>query len=165
MVVVSPEFMRIGSYKASGKSLWSKMAWVRRSTVRHAPCGARAAPARPAGDAQRQAYGTFFGSSGRDAVLIYSSMNYTEVHTLKGALESRGVRCQIRGEHRASLIPMPYAMLEIWLLDSSQVELARAILAESSPSDSPNWACRKCGESNEGQFTECWKCKTARPLR
>lgn len=25
------------------------------------------------------------------------------------------------------------------------------------------WSCPKCGELNEGQFTQCWKCEADRP--
>ena len=29
---------------------------------------------------------------------------------------------------------------------------------KSSPAESPPWVCPTCGESIEGQFTECWHC-------
>ncbi len=97
---------------------------------------------------------------------IYSSLNKFDVYNVRNFLESRGVPCEIRGEHLANLvgmIPIPDAMLEIWLLDESQAAQAKKILAESETSQSSPWTCSKCGESIEGQFSECWKCRASRP--
>lgn len=37
----------------------------------------------------------------------------------------------------------------------------RAQEVESNPP--AEWSCPECGEKNESQFTQCWKCQTDRP--
>ena len=102
---------------------------------------------------------------GPSVVRIFSSLNSAAAHNVRNALEAQGVRCELRGEHRASLfgeIPMPDAMTEVWLVDRTQEALAQKILASSEPSLSSPWKCNNCGESVEGQFTECWNCQVGR---
>ena len=53
---------------------------------------------------------------------------------MRNALEARGIRCEVRGEQRATLfgeIPMSDAMVEIWLLDGAQKALAREVFSGS----------------------------------
>jgi len=99
-------------------------------------------------------------------VRIYSSLNSTAAYNVRNALEARGIRCEVRGEQRGTLfgeIPMPDAMTEVWLLDGAQKALAQEVLSETETPQASSWTCRNCGESVEGQFTECWNCQAHRP--
>ena len=98
-------------------------------------------------------------------VRIHSSFNSAEVHNLRGALQSHGIQCEIRGEFRSPLagkIPMVDAMVELWVLEE-QEELARRIITRSASDQSESWTCGQCGESVDGQFGQCWNCQAYRP--
>ena len=34
--------------------------------------------------------------------------------------------------------------------------------SEAKDDDRPEWVCPKCGETNPGNFNECWKCLAMR---
>ena len=56
----------------------------------------------------------------------------------------------------------------VWVVNDSDFERAEELMSafhdgEATPLiEEKPWRCR-CGEENEGQFTECWSCGKARP--
>lgn len=99
-------------------------------------------------------------------IKLYTSRRSIELHNLKNVLESHGILCEIRGEVLETMvttIPIPEKEAELWLLDDSREREARQIIAGSRQLRSSAWICKKCGESVEGEFGQCWNCQSYRP--
>ena len=94
---------------------------------------------------------------------IFASLSLAEVHHAKNLLDSAGVRSFVKNEMLASAIgELPFAdcQPELWLADPADAELARRLLIEGplAPSEKGDvWQCG-CGEIQEAQFTQCWRC-------
>ena len=92
---------------------------------------------------------------------IYSSYNLAAVHHARNLLETEGIRAVVKNEFLSSAmgdLPPAECQAEVWVLYEKDFPTAEAILrALSTQRDSPPWTCA-CGESCEGQFTQCWRC-------
>ena len=92
---------------------------------------------------------------------IYSSFNLAAVHHAKNLLETEGIRAVVKNEFLSSAmgdLPPAECQAEVWVLHEKDFQTAEAILrAVRSQPDLPAWRC-SCGESCEGQFTQCWRC-------
>ena len=91
--------------------------------------------------------------------MIYTSRNQSEVGLLKTILEQEGIRCNFRND--AIHLSMPYMLPEVWVVNEADYAKAEALVAsfQSDPEDEQDaWICKTCGETNEGQFGECWHC-------
>ncbi|CAK8712087.1 DUF2007 domain-containing protein [Candidatus Electrothrix laxa] len=105
-------------------------------------------------------------------VNIYITHDITEAYIVKGLIEAQGIPCEMMNENLSSLrgeLPMTAETAPtLWILDASQFDTARAIIAEyeeanrKKSSGTENWVCKVCGEKSEEQFTECWNCLTSR---
>jgi hypothetical protein len=99
---------------------------------------------------------------------IYASLNLIDVHHARNLLESAGIRTELRNESLASAIgqlPFTECQPELWLLSGEDFERAQRLLADGplAPGEKGNgWQC-ECGELQEAQFTQCWKCAKFRP--
>ena len=63
----------------------------------------------------------------------------------------------------AGEIPPDQALPEVWVVDDTQLEPARRLLAELSHLPHHHWLCHGCGETVDGPFEECWNCGAAMP--
>ena len=99
---------------------------------------------------------------------VFSSQNDLLLGHLKNVLENHGIDCVIQGEYLASAagaIPPIECAPELCVVEESHYGEARTVLErilvpegfEPTP-----WACPRCGEEIEGQFTECWSCGQSR---
>lgn len=62
-------------------------------------------------------------------------------------------------------LPVNECWPEVWVDDKDEMR-ALALLSELSAQSAqpgPDWICARCGERNEGQFSECWRCGASRP--
>lgn len=102
---------------------------------------------------------------------FYASLKAHEIHHLKNLLESAGIRCRIRNEGLSTLageVPFTECAMQLLLESESDRDLANAILREMTTRNVPagqSWACPRCGECIEAQFTACWNCRAERPAR
>jgi hypothetical protein len=99
--------------------------------------------------------------------LIFTSADLAAASELKNVLEAAGIECFIDNEVSSTLaggVPMAEAMPELWIDDDSREAEALQIKKDwlSPQPQGTAWACPKCGEKIEAQFTSCWKCGTAR---
>ena len=98
---------------------------------------------------------------------VFASLSIAEVHHAKNLLDSVGIRSFVRNEMLASAIgqlPFSDCQPELWLADAGDLERARRMLAEGplAPAQKGDvWQCR-CGEIQEAQFTQCWRCASYR---
>jgi hypothetical protein len=92
---------------------------------------------------------------------IYSSFNLAAVHHARNLLETEGIRAMVKNEFLSSAmgdLPPAECQAEVWILFEEDFRAAEAILRTiASSRDLPSWKCN-CGESCEGQFTQCWRC-------
>jgi hypothetical protein len=111
---------------------------------------------------------------------IYSARDSMEAHFLKGLLEGQGIAANVQGEALSQVLgelPLTQNSLPtVWVADED-VTRALPIVEElrqrdrrdadlpddQDPVPTSTWTCPKCGERVEQQFTDCWKCGTARP--
>ena len=100
---------------------------------------------------------------------VYASDDFLLVGHLRQVLENHHVHCVVRNEHLiggAGELPPIECWPELWIVDDDQWEKARALVDACLPDRSRQrrpWCCPGCGESLEGQFTECWRCGAPRP--
>lgn len=105
---------------------------------------------------------------------IYLAENPADAHLLKALLEGEGIRADVVGEFLYSCrgeVPIaPDSMPSVWVIDDSDFEKAEEIIRgyrlteNGARNNGEEWKCAGCGETNEGLFTECWKCGKSRPL-
>jgi hypothetical protein len=92
---------------------------------------------------------------------IYSSHNLAAVHHARNLLETAGIGAVVRNEFLSSAmgdLPPAECQAEVWVLFEEDVPAAETLLRSiTSPVDLPAWMC-SCGETCEGQFTQCWRC-------
>ena len=90
---------------------------------------------------------------------VYSSFNLAAAHHVRNVLEAQGIRAVVKNEVLSSAmgeLPPAECQPEVWILDGADLWRAQQVLsAPSSPGKA--WACG-CGETSEGQFTQCWRC-------
>jgi hypothetical protein len=96
-------------------------------------------------------------------IRVFASVNLAEVHHVKNLLQSVGIRTILKNEMLASAIgqlPFTECQPELWVVDPADAERARRLLSEGPlrPGEKGNvWQC-ECGEIQEAQFTQCWRC-------
>lgn len=95
---------------------------------------------------------------------IFASLNLAEIHHAKNLLDTIGIRSYVKNEALASAVgqlPFVDCQPELWLVDGGDADRASKALAEGllSPADKGKlWQCG-CGEIQEAQFTQCWRCE------
>ena len=86
---------------------------------------------------------------------------------LKNVLATFGIKCVARKLDLISAageLPPIECWPELWVVDDEKVTKAKRILKKTlAPlaSVKRSWVC-SCGESIEGQFSECWNCGSDR---
>jgi hypothetical protein len=120
------------------------------------------------GDNVRLLYGD------QDMKQVFVARTPAEAHLVKGVLEARGIRAEVRGEAlwgtRGAIPLTPDTLPTVWVLDDLQAPEGVRIVEEYSSSaasasglEAQGWRCPACGEQLEPQFSECWKCGASRP--
>lgn len=77
-----------------------------------------------------------------------------------------GIEARVQRQWTSSIagdLPPDQCLPEIWLLDDTQIEPARALLHEVQHLPHRRWACPGCREIVEGPFEQCWNCGLSRP--
>lgn len=78
----------------------------------------------------------------------------------QGGIATRVLRAwasSIAGE-----IPPDQALPELWVLDDSRLDEAARLLEALQHQPELHWRCRRCGESVDGPFEQCWNCGALR---
>ncbi len=108
-------------------------------------------------------------------VKLHASRAVHELHMLRDLLEDAGIRAVVLGETlaqgRGELPMTPDTLPAVWVGEADAdraLSLAREFEARTKPGAAaagqaaPDWTCPACGESIEGQFTDCWNCGATR---
>jgi hypothetical protein len=104
---------------------------------------------------------------------IYIAKNPADAHLLKGLLDGESIKAEVRGEFlygvRGEVPISPDTCPSVWIMEDADYDRAMELVSAFGEGDRPNpvegeaWRCG-CGEENEGQFTECWRCGKARSM-
>lgn len=78
----------------------------------------------------------------------------------QGGIDARVLRAH--GSSIAGEIPPDQALPEIWVLDDGRLAEAARLLHELRHLPDLHWRCRRCGESVDGPFEQCWNCGAQR---
>jgi hypothetical protein len=95
---------------------------------------------------------------------IYTAKDPLMVGHLKNVLATFGIQCVAKNVDLISAageLPPIECWPELWLIDDAKFSRAQSILKQTlAPLESvkKSWRCASCGETIEGQFTECWSC-------
>lgn len=106
---------------------------------------------------------------------VYSAKDPLMIGHLKNVLATFGISCVTRNLDLISAageLPPTECWPELWVIDDEKAAKAKSILRKTlAPlvSVKKSWLCSGCGETIEGQFSECWNCgcdrSGARPQR
>jgi Putative prokaryotic signal transducing protein len=94
---------------------------------------------------------------------LYSAANLPDAYLLLHRLEQAGIEARVLNEHAQGglgEIPFTHAYPEVWLVEPTDVERAKSIVAEYERRESSAEAviCRACKEENPRTFEICWRC-------
>jgi Putative prokaryotic signal transducing protein len=95
---------------------------------------------------------------------LHSAKDPLMIGHLKNVLATFGIKCIARNSDLISAageLPPVECWPELWVVDDEKFARARAILRKTlAPLQSVKkpWHCTECGETVEGQFSECWNC-------
>jgi hypothetical protein len=95
---------------------------------------------------------------------LHSAKDPLMIGHLKNVLATFGIKCVTRNSDLISAageLPPVECWPELWVVDDEKFGRARAILKKTlAPLQSVKkpWHCDGCGETIEGQFSECWNC-------
>jgi hypothetical protein len=97
---------------------------------------------------------------------VFSTFNLQAAHHSRNLLEAEGIRAVVRNEILSSAmgeLPPAECQVEVWVLREADAARALEILRNPRGRGEAPWRCTSCGESSEGQFTQCWRCGAFRP--
>jgi uncharacterized Zn finger protein len=80
-------------------------------------------------------------------------------------LKQAGIEASVQRYYTSSIageIPPDQALPEVWVSDDAELDKARALLDEMRHLPHRHWVCRRCGETVDGPFEQCWNCQALR---
>ena len=97
---------------------------------------------------------------------LVSHESLAHVGHLRNVLEQSGIACVVRNEQLSGglgEIPFLECLPELWVLRDEDLARAQVLIRDMENAEARRgpWRCRRCGESNEGQFAACWQCGAA----
>jgi len=97
---------------------------------------------------------------------IHTADSLIQIAHLRNVLLSAGIACQIRNDRLSGAlgdIPFVDCWPELWLEDERDALRAKALLDEElrPTRERADWTCPQCGETIEGQFSDCWRCSSS----
>lgn len=99
---------------------------------------------------------------------VYAAPDSLSAGHVLNLLRQAGIEGRLRNLYLGGGIgdlPINECWPEVWVDDEQELR-ALTVLAElktRQANPGPDWVCPHCGERNEGQFSECWRCGTERP--
>ena len=101
---------------------------------------------------------------------VHTARHPAEAHLVKGMLEAEGIRATVLGDQLYGAYGELPVLPTVWVLDETLARHADALVvdflrgAAAQRHRGERWTCAHCGESLEGQFTDCWNCGASRPV-
>jgi len=101
--------------------------------------------------------------------LVHTAKHPTEAHLVRGLLEAEGIGAEVRGDQLYGAYGELPVLPTVWVIDDATAADAQRLVRDflrggaARRHGHERWACERCGEVLEGQFTDCWNCGAARP--
>ena len=97
---------------------------------------------------------------------MFENFDFSRVGQVQSLLEANGIRTFLKNQFSSSVmgeVPFVEVCPQLFILDDADLDRARRLLPADPPASGPGhaWTCSRCGESIEGQFSECWNCANA----
>ena len=99
---------------------------------------------------------------------LYRASSLPEAHLLRDLLEEDGLGACIVNENLwplAGELPFGAVVPEVWIIDSRDMFMARAVLREylarKAAPVTGDRVCDACGETSPANFELCWRCRRA----
>ena len=95
---------------------------------------------------------------------VHTADSILEIAHLRNVLETDGIACVIRNDRLAGAlgeIPFVECWPELWVVENVYLLKARELIAaaqSAGPARTDAWICERCGEHQDAQFDECWRC-------
>jgi hypothetical protein len=95
---------------------------------------------------------------------VHTAESILEIAHLRNVLETDGIACVIRNDRLAGAlgeIPFVECWPELWVVENAFLLRARELIAAAQgagPIRMDAWTCERCGERQDAQFDECWRC-------
>lgn len=103
-------------------------------------------------------------------IKVFEDFDITLVGYFQSVLAASGIETFLKNQFSTSgagQLPFVEVIPQIWVLDESAAERAKALIADLQASmdnaGTTAWQCPRCGEPQEAAFTNCWKCSGSRP--
>jgi len=102
---------------------------------------------------------------------VYASGDRSQIEIVSQLLREKGIESCVLNEKNAFVIDIPpffNGHPELWVRDGDESR-AKALVARFESGEARDdrhaapWRCPACGETIEGQFTECWNCTVDDP--
>lgn len=112
----------------------------------------------------KKRFGAPSESSPRAMRRLHSAKDPLMIGHLKNVLAAAGIKCVARKVDLISAageLPPVECWPELWVIDDDKFGRAQAVLKKTlAPLRVVRrpWVCAGCGETIEGQFSECWNC-------
>src|SRR5512143_4254548 len=94
--------------------------------------------------------------------LAYRASSLPDAQLIADLLDAVGIEVRVFNQNAQSMageIPPVSACPQVWVADDSQLDKARALIAEFQARPVPgNRRCGHCGEENPTSFLTCWSC-------
>jgi len=97
-------------------------------------------------------------------VRVFTAGDPTEAQIVRDMLADAGIDAVVQGTNlwmaRGELGLGAGTMPTVWV-HGDAVPRARELIEkreQGASSDKPAWTCSRCGETIDGQFTDCWQC-------
>jgi len=99
-------------------------------------------------------------------IKLYSSQNLVLIYLIKEELENQKILTMLKNAEPplGGEIPRAIAWPELWIMHDEDYPTAKTTVENLllKHADGKNWRCAHCEETNESQFTICWKCEMSR---
>lgn len=99
---------------------------------------------------------------------VFTARHPTEAHLVRGLLEAGGIRAEVRGDQLYSAFGELPVLPTVWIVDPADGPEAGRLIGDFLRGSAARryaherWTCAGCGETLEGQFTDCWNCGAPR---
>ena len=104
-------------------------------------------------------------------IKVFEDFDIALVGHYQSVLEANGIETFMKnqfGTSGAGELPFVEVVPQLWVLDEKRVDQARELIGTlrdqegQNPASNEAWRCESCGTEQEGVFTHCWNCSSAR---
>jgi len=103
------------------------------------------------------------------AQAIYTAETLIQVEHIRALLDNEGIRTTVRNQYLSAglgELPAFECWPELWLVNEGDSARAQRFIQDylrADPGLLQDWRCPQCGETIEGQFSQCWHCGAEHP--